>query len=654
MTDLKKLLNNEQYLSVTHKDGPSVILAGAGSGKTRVITYKIAYLISQGVAPDRILAVTFTNKAAKEMNERVAALLPKMKDKPFISTFHSLGLEILKHDIATVGYGNKFSIYDDKDCMKIIKDILLELRLPEDDYDPYQTVSKMSLLKMNLGSGFDDPNYDAIFQKYQYNLKLHNAVDFDDLIKLPLEIFQRNPDILRKYQKKWDYILVDEYQDTSLMQYRFMKCLAEQHRNISVVGDDDQSIYSWRGAVGDIFALFEKDFAPVYEVRLEQNYRSTGNILAAANAIIKNNVIRKDKVLWTSGEAGEKITYYEASDEDDEALFVRNGILEYKNKGYKLSDVGILFRQNFQSRPLEEAMREYNLPYKIIGSMKFFDREEIRDIMAYLRFLANQDDEVAFIRIINNPKRGIGNVTLQSIMEFAREANCSLYSGLKYYIDNNVLPKATPYLEDFYNLIEKYKSRVFKPKNIARTVRELVAEIDYQSKLLADLKVLSKVSMRMNNINQLSESIARYENDPDNFDPNLYDYLQKIMLAQKDDGDDESNQINMMTIHASKGLEFKVVFIVGLEDGLIPSSRAVEDTGSDAEERRLFYVAVTRAREKLFLSYPASRGRFGVVTQSEPSPFISEIPEELLITEEEEETDPDEKLASLLKKWESK
>ncbi|MBQ3923044.1 MAG: UvrD-helicase domain-containing protein, partial [Spirochaetales bacterium] len=565
-----------------------------------------------------------------------------------------LGLYVLKHDIASAGYGNKFSIYDDKDCMKIIKDILLELRLPEDDYDPYQTVSKMSLLKMNLGSGFDDPNYDAIFQKYQYNLKLHNAVDFDDLIKLPLEIFQRNPDILRKYQKKWDYILVDEYQDTSLMQYRFMKCLAEQHRNISVVGDDDQSIYSWRGAVGDIFALFEKDFAPVYEVRLEQNYRSTGNILAAANAIIKNNVIRKDKVLWTSGEAGEKITYYEASDEDDEALFVRNGILEYKNKGYKLSDVGILFRQNFQSRPLEEAMREYNLPYKIIGSMKFFDREEIRDIMAYLRFLANQDDEVAFIRIINNPKRGIGNVTLQSIMEFAREANCSLYSGLKYYIDNNVLPKATPYLEDFYNLIEKYKSKVFKPKNIARTVRELVAEIDYQSKLLADLKVLSKVSMRMNNINQLSESIARYENDPDNFDPNLYDYLQKIMLAQKDDGDDESNQINMMTIHASKGLEFKVVFIVGLEDGLIPSSRAVEDTGSDAEERRLFYVAVTRAREKLFLSYPASRGRFGVVTQSEPSPFISEIPEELLITEEEEETDPDEKLAALLKSWESK
>ncbi|MBP5706998.1 MAG: UvrD-helicase domain-containing protein, partial [Spirochaetales bacterium] len=488
----------------------------------------------------------------------------------------------------------------------------------------------------------------------QHNLKLHNAVDFDDLIKLPLEIFQKNPDILQKYQRKWDYILVDEYQDTSLMQYRFMKALAEKHRNISVVGDDDQSIYSWRGAVGDIFALFERDFAPVYEVRLEQNYRSTGNILAAANAIIKNNAIRKDKVLWTSGEAGEKITYYEASDEDDEALFVRNGILEYKNKGCKLSDIGILFRQNFQSRPLEEAMREYNLPYKIIGSMKFFDREEIRDMMAYLRFLANQDDEVAFIRIINNPKRGIGNMTLQSIMEFARQSGSSLYSSLKYYIDNNVMPKATPYLEDFYNLIEKYKSKVFKPKNIARTVRELVAEIDYQSKLLADLKVLSKVSMRMNNINQLSESISRYENDPDNFDPNLYDYLQKIMLAQKDDGDDESNQINMMTIHASKGLEFKVVFIVGLEDGLIPSSRAVEDTGSDAEERRLFYVAVTRAQKKLFLSYPASRGRFGVVTQSEPSPFISEIPEDLLITEEEEESDPNEKLAALLKSWEGK
>ncbi|HPY88191.1 MAG TPA: 3'-5' exonuclease [Spirochaetota bacterium] len=633
MQNLHNLLNKEQFLSVTRQKGTSLIIAGAGSGKTRVITYKIAYLIEKGVAPHKILAVTFTNKAAREMGQRVTELIGRMKDPPMISTFHSLGLYILKTEIQKLGYGRKFSIYDDKDCQKLLKDIIYELKLPEDLYDVYEISFKISLMKMNLKTEVLDENLKKIYVKYEEYLKLHNAVDFDDLIKLPLELFDSFPEVLQKYQKKWEYILIDEYQDASFMQYQFIKKIAMSHKNLSVVGDDDQSIYSWRGANSNIFTMLERDFDPVYEVRLEQNYRSTTTILEAANSIIKNNSSRKEKKLWTDRGVGDKIGFYEAENEEEEAAFIRDQTIRYINEGYKYKDIGILFRMNSQSRPIEESFREYDIPYKVVGSRKFFDRPEIRDALSYLRFLANTDDEVALHRIINNPKRGIGNTTIQALMEFSKEYKCPIFASIKTFIENNTLGnKTTPYLEDFVKLIEKYREMVFKPKNIAKTLNKLIEEIDYQSKLLMEVKNLKKVVQRMNNINQLVQSISRYEFNPDNFDPNLFEYLQRVTLMQKDDDDnDKDNQVNMMSIHSSKGLEFKIVFIAGVEEGLIPHAKSAEENGNEEEERRLFYVAVTRAREKLFLSYPKTRVKFYETLHKTSSPFMKEIPENLIV-----------------------
>lgn len=632
MKNISSILNKEQFLAVTHITGPSLILAGAGSGKTRVITYKVAYLIDKGIRPDKILAITFTNKAANEMKERVKHLIGKLKNPPFISTFHSLGLFILKHEIKCLNYKEKFSIYDDADCQKILKDILLELKIPENKYNIYELLYKMSLLKMNLTDNIKDKEIKSIYEKYNEYLKIHNAVDFDDLIKLPIEIFNLHTSILEKYQKKWEYILVDEYQDTSLMQYELIKLIAQKHKNISVVGDDDQSIYSWRGANQDNFKLFENDFNPVYEIKLEQNYRSTQTILDAANSIIKNNKIRKSKKLWTEEGRGNKISYYIAKDEEDEALFVKTMIIRLLNMGYKYKDIAILFRMNSQSRPFEEMCRESNFPYKVVGAMKFFDRAEIRDILSYMRFLANQDDEVALIRIINNPKRGIGNNTIQEVLKFSKEHNNSMYRTIKHFIEYNTLgDRITPYLEDFVQLIEKYKEMIFKPKNIAKTIEKLVEEINYKDKLINEVKILKKVAQRMNNINQLIQSISRYENNPDNFEPNLFDYLNIVSLTQRDDeNEDKENEISMMSIHSAKGLEFKVVFVVGVEEELIPHIKTIDETGSDEEERRLFYVALTRGREKLFLSYPKTRKKFGELIERNPSCFISEIPEDLL------------------------
>ncbi|OHD16024.1 MAG: hypothetical protein A2Y34_00345 [Spirochaetes bacterium GWC1_27_15] len=651
--DLKNLLNKEQYLSIAKINGASLILAGAGSGKTRVITHKIYYIIQQGIAADKILALTFTNKAAKEMQHRVMDLLKTKKHGPLVTTFHSLGLKILKEQITKIGYKDKFSIYDDKDCQKLLKDILQELKIPEDKYDIYSLGFKISLIKMNLQDKIVDQELKQIYLKYQEHLKFYNAVDFDDLIKLPIEILKTHPEILEKYQKKWKYILVDEYQDTSLMQYELMKLLAINHKNISVVGDDDQSIYSWRGANSLNISNFEKDFYPVYEVRLEQNYRSTGNILKAANSIIKFNSNRKSKNLWTNISDGDKIGYYEAKDEEDEANFILTMVERLKNLGYKYKDFGILFRMNSQSRPFEEKFRECNIPYKVVGAMRFFERPEIRDIISYIRFLANTDDEVALHRIINNPKRGIGVTTIHSMMEFSKENNCSLYLTIKNFVSSGFLGnKITPYLEDFYKLIEKYRELIFKPKNISRTVQLLVEEIDYKGKLISEIKDLKRIGHRMNNINQLIQSISRYEKNPDNFDPNVYDYLQRVSMSTREEEKFDDNEISMMSIHSAKGLEFKVIFVVGVEDGLIPHFKTVEETGNQEEERRLFYVAVTRAREKLFLTYPKIRVKFNDIINKQKSAFIDEIPSDIIegVNTEEKFAEAN-TLQTLLQKW---
>ena len=653
MHKLESLLNKDQYHAVTNTKGAFLILAGAGSGKTRVITYKIAHLIKQGISPDYILAVTFTNKAAREMKNRVTKILQKKNTRVLITTFHSLGVRILKKEITKLGYRQKFSIYDDKDCQKLLKDIIKELKLPDDRYDPYQLTYKISEIKMNLTTKIEDENIENIYKKYQKYLKIYNAVDFDDLIKLPFDIFQQYLQVLEKYQAKWKYILVDEYQDTSTMQYQLVKLLAKHHKNISVVGDDDQSIYSWRGANPQNLTQFETDFYPVKEIRLEQNYRSSANILNAANSVIKYNTNRKSKKLWTSGDDGEPIGIYEAEDEEAEANFILQMIKKLSDEGYSYNDIGMLFRMNSQSRPLEEILRENDISYKLIGAMKFFDRPEIRDILGYMRFFSNIDDEISLYRIINNPKRSIGNTTLLALMEHSKETNSPIYSTIKDFVRSDILGKRiTPYLEEFKNLVEKYRELIFKPRNIAKTVQALVEEIDYKGKLITELKDRKKIIYRMNNINQLIQSISRYENDPDNFEPNIYEYLQRVSLSTKDDESNDSNSINMMSIHSAKGLEFKVVFIVGVEEGLLPHHKTLMESGNIEEERRLFYVAITRARERLFLSYPKIRIKFNELINKTKSGFIEELPQDILqeINLENELKDRN-NFEALLKRW---
>ncbi|MBO5289385.1 MAG: UvrD-helicase domain-containing protein [Spirochaetales bacterium] len=652
--ELRKILNPQQYEAVVETDGALLILAGAGSGKTRVITHKIQYLVNIGIPASSILAVTFTNKAAREMKERVAKLVGKGKKGITITTFHSLGLQILEREITHLGYRGKFSIYDDSDCQKLLKEIIHELKLPEDEYDLKELLFKIGLIKikMHTASGIEDPNLPRIYEMYQKNLMAYNAVDFNDLIKLPIILFEEHPEILEKYRNRWRYILVDEYQDTSAMQYRLMKMLAYKHRNISVVGDDDQSIYSWRGANSSNISMFEQDFYPIKEIKLEQNYRCTGNILKAANSIICRNTDRKAKKLWTSGSPGNLIQWYEATDPEEEAEFVMTYINRLHLEGYKYSDFGILFRMNNQSQPIEELLRTNNIPYKVIGATKFFERPEIKDILSYMRFIANMEDEVSLTRIINTPKRGIGNATITAIMQHAKETNSSMYCSIRDFVRLGVLgPKTTPYLEDFYNLIEKYREQIFKPRNIARTVSNLVDEIDYKGKLLLEVKDPKSVQYKMRNISQLYQSISNYEKNPDNMDPNIYEYLQRVSLSTRDD-DNDGDEISLLSIHSAKGLEYKVVFVIGVEDGLIPHDKTMEETGTDQEERRLFYVAVTRARERLFLSYPKERTKFKETSQRNPSPFMNEIPEDVIETLDiEKDLGKKDTLAMLLDKW---
>ncbi len=653
MNNLSNILNKEQNLAVKLNKGPVLILAGAGSGKTRVITYKIAHLINSGISPKQILAVTFTNKAANEMKERISSLLNNKKTNVLVTTFHALGVKILKNEIKKIGYRKQFSIYDQYDSKRVIIDIINELKLSIEKYNPDLVSYIISNLKRNKNNPIEDNNIKNIYEKYQKYLKNYNAVDFDDLILLPIEILHTYNDILKKYQKKWKYILVDEYQDTSINQYEFIKLLAISHKNITVVGDDDQSIYSWRGANIENIIHFEKDFHPVKEIRMEQNYRSKGNILDAANSVIKFNKNRKSKVLWTKESKGEKIKIYEALNEEDEANFVFTVIKRLLDSGSLYKDIAVLFRMNSQSRIFEEIFREYNIPYKLIGAIKFFDRPEVRDILGYIRFIANPNDEVSLARIINNPKRGIGNTTLLALMDHAKNTNSTLYGTIKDFVKSKILgTRTTACLEVFYNLIEKYKEEIFKPRNIAKTVQKLVEEIDYKDKLITEVKDLKRINFKLNNINQLIQSISRFENDPDNFEPSLYEYINKISLQNKNDEVNDNNAVYMMSIHASKGLEFKTIFLVGVEDGLLPHHKTLIEAENDEEERRLFYVAITRARENLFLSYTKQRMKFNEEIMIKQSKYLDELPKDILeIIDLASSVDCEKKINSLLDKW---
>ena len=645
---LKNELNPEQYRAVTTVNGAILIIAGAGSGKTRVITFRIAHMLDMGIPQSQILALTFTNKAAKEMADRVKELTQRKLQNLTVSTFHAFGVKVLRADIDKLGYRENFSIYDETDRTALIKECGRELKFSPDALDIY----KISQLFSNIKTGrknwqTENDMYRQLYDCYQEGLKLYNAVDFDDLIVLPIKLFRENPDVLERYRDRFKYIMVDEFQDTSHQQYELMHLLADE--NVAVVGDDDQSIYSWRGADYQNIINFEKDFK-VTEIRLEQNYRSTGTILDAANGVISHNTNRKDKKLWSGKGEGKPIEIYMPENETEEANFIAEsiqGIAIEEKKTY--DDFGVLIRANTQSRYIEEAFLQANIPYTMSGGTSFFERKEIKDIISYLRVIANHDDDINLLRIINVPRRGIGRAAIQVINEEAEKLGSTLWAAIQSLVqteDSAASENLKEDLQDFVNLIESNRQKLLSGRGLSKKVREMVEEINYKDYLITEYSKSEKaVRFKLKNIELLLEMMERWEFDPDNTNPSLFNYLNRITLMSRDNGDDENDKgkVNLMTIHASKGLEFPVVFIAGAEEGLIPHQRSVdENSGNVEEERRLFYVAITRAREKLIISSCQKRRKMQTIIECEPSRFLDEIPQNLVEYHEPQKEVPQE------------
>ncbi len=645
---LKKELNPQQYRAVTTTEGAILIIAGAGSGKTRVITFRIAHMLDKGIPQSQILALTFTNKAAKEMEDRIKDLTQRKLQNLTVSTFHAFGVRVLRQDIDKLGYRENFSIYDETDRVALIKECGRELNFSPEAMDIYMIGNLISNIKTGR-KNWDTANdmYRPLYESYQQGLKLYNAVDFDDLIVLPIKLFKEHPEVLARYRERYKYIMVDEFQDTSHQQYEFMHLMADE--NVAVVGDDDQSIYSWRGADYQNIINFEHDFK-VTEIRLEQNYRSSETILEAANGVIAHNTNRKDKKLWSGNGAGKPIEIFMPENETDEADFIAESILGIAvEEKRKYDDFGILIRSNTQGRFIEEAFLQNNIPYTMSGGTSFFERKEIKDVVSYLRVIANHDDDINLIRIINCPRRGIGRAAIQLLNDEAELQGCTMWNAIISLTQRQDSPASDILKEDlqgFVDIIENHRQKLLSGRGLANKVRQLIEDINYKDYLLTEFSKSEKaVRFKMMNIESLLNSMEVWENDPDNTNPNLFNYLNRITLLSRDNGDDENDKgkVNLMTIHASKGLEFPVVFIAGAEEGLIPHARSVEENeGNVEEERRLFYVAITRARDKLFISACRKRRHMQMVTECEPSRFLDEIPAGLVeyhepkqITEEE-------------------
>lgn len=633
---LKQELNPEQFRAVSTTEGAILIIAGAGSGKTRVITFRIAHMLDKGIPQSQILALTFTNKAAKEMSDRIKDLTQRKLQNLTVSTFHAFGVRVLRAYIDKLGYRENFSIYDETDRVALIKECGRELKFSPEAMDIYMIGNLISNIKTGR-KNWDTASdmYKPLYELYQEGLKLYNAVDFDDLIVLPIKLFKENPDVLAIYRERYRYIMVDEFQDTSHQQYELMHLLAD--KNVAVVGDDDQSIYSWRGADYQNIINFEKDF-DVTEIRLEQNYRSSETILEAANGVIAHNTNRKDKKLWSGNGAGKPIEIFLPENETDEADFIAETILGIAaEEKRKYDDFGVLMRANTQSRFIEEAFLENNIPYTMSGGTSFFERKEIKDVISYLRVVANHDDDINLIRIINTPRRGIGRAAIQMMNDEAELQGCTMWNSMVSLIGRQDSPASDTLKEDlqeFINLIEDARTKLLSGRGLANKVRQFIEDVNYKDHLLTEYSKSEKaVRFKMMNIESLLTSMENWEKDPENNNPSLYNYLNRITLMSRDNGDDENDKgkVNLMTIHASKGLEFPVVFIAGAEEGLIPHARSVEENGGDVEEeRRLFYVAITRAKDKLLISACRRRRKMTMVTECEPSRFLDEIPANLV------------------------
>lgn len=639
MNPIFDTLNDRQCEAVKHTEGPLLITAGAGSGKTKVLTCRIAHLLELGVAPYRILAITFTNKAAKEMKERVTNLVGAQADSIWLSTFHSFCAKLLRFEIDGFhGYTRNFTIYDSSDQLVLVKDCLKKLNLDDKQFTPRSVLGTISSAKNVLmdakafaakASDFYEQKVADVYALYQEKLRENNAVDFDDLLFLAVRLLQENEEVREKYQSRFQYILVDEYQDTNHAQYALTKILAARWRNICVVGDADQSIYAWRGADIRNIIDFTRDYPDAASIKLEQNYRSTKTILHAANAVIDNNESRPKKTLWTENPTGNKIIHYQAQTEHDEADYIAGVIYnrhEISHEPY--GDMAILFRTNAQSRVLEEKLMRYAIPYTMVGGTKFYDRKEIKDVLAYLRLLYNPEDSLSLTRIINVPKRNIGATTMEHVAAYAEARGISLFEALSSTDEIPVTKRAKASLENFAAMIFDLLNDI-EGKDVLSLIETVIKQTGYGDMLDKEAEHDPQGESRKENVGEFL-SVAKDYMDS-NPEGNLQDFLENVALVSDvDDFESSDSKVTLMTLHAAKGLEFPVVFLTGLDEGLFPHSRTLMDPAQVEEERRLAYVGITRAERQLYVTNAVTRTMYGRISAYMPSRFLAEIPSQFM------------------------
>lgn len=633
-------LNPKQQEAVKHTDGPLLIMAGAGSGKTRVLTHRIAYLLDEkGVSPFSVLAITFTNKAAREMRDRVEKLVGPEAKNMWVSTFHSMCVRILRRDIERIGYSKQFTIFDSADQLTVIKNILKNKNLDTKKFEPRTMLGMISQAKNELltAKAFKKEAHDYftkvvadVYTDYEKILRKNQALDFDDLIMQTITLFQEVPDVLTFYQRKFQYIHVDEYQDTNHAQYMLVKLLAARFKNVCVVGDQDQSIYRWRGADIKNILSFEKDYPEAKTILLEQNYRSTKPILDAANAVIEHNRNRIKKNLWTDNIEGQKIIYHQADTERYEAYYVADKISEAVREGrYNYRDYAVLYRTNAQSRAIEETLVKSNIPYQMVGGTRFYDRKEIKDVLAYLRLISNPDDDVSFSRIVNEPKRGIGKTTLEKLQQYADLNDFSLMTAIREVDFIGLSKRATNQLLEFSEMVNNWhKKQAFL--TATDMVNDVLEQTGYEEMLESDHSIESQT--RLENINEFKSVTQHFEAQSE--DQSLISFLTDLALISDidrlDDNENADNKVTLMTLHAAKGLEFPAVFLIGLEETVFPHSRSMMDEEEMDEERRLCYVGITRAEAELHLTHANMRTLYGRTNYNSRSRFIDEIPTELI------------------------
>ncbi len=642
-------LNPEQRTAVETVDGPLLVLAGAGTGKTSVITHRMAYMIQAGIQPSSILALTFTNKAAREMKERTLRLtagLPLRKEggKLFAGTFHSFCVRLLRRYANRIGYQKNFSIYSESDQIDLLKEIMVECGVLAGRKEVRAALAQLSRDKNAFGG---PATSNRIATKYQQALQLRNAVDFDDLLLLTMNLLRSDEEATAEIRRCYTHILIDEYQDTNQLQFEIVRRLAHQHQNVCVVGDDDQSIYSWRGAESRHILEFEKHFPGAHVVRLEQNYRCTPRILRAANEVIKNNARRHAKKLWARGDEGARVRLVEASDDTDEASWIASDLLEARQEGHlPWEEVGILYRANHLSRTIEQELRKVRIPYEVVGGQEFFERREVKDLLAYLQVMLNPGDDNQLLRIINKPPRGIGKSSLEAVMKASRESERTLWKEITETDTPYLALRARAAFDSFIQIVHHFRPRFLAPDGgWTEAARQLIRELAYEDDLSRTSKDAAEAASRRDNVQEFLRSLEDFErsavvsNLTETDKTDLTDFIDAMLLRDKEDPKKEEKKgkeekedlygVKLMTLHAAKGLEFKRVYIVGVEEGLLPHDR-VKLEGNVDEERRLFYVGLTRARQLLTLSYCASRRRYGQEEPCHPSVFLEELPEEVL------------------------